>query len=154
MGDRQGNLVAALRRLPPEVEVEAVSSLYETAPVGPQDQPSFLNAVCRGRTELPPMELLRHTQGIERELGRRSGPRWGPRVIDIDMLLYGDAVIDERDLRVPHPEMANRAFVLVPLAELADDVKHPELGRTVREMAAAAGSEGVQVRAGPGWEAR
>ena len=152
LGDRQGNLVAALQRLPPEVRVEAVSSLYETAPVGPQDQPSFLNAVCRGLTELSPEELLRHIQGIERELGRRAVVRWGARLIDIDVLFYGDAVVDESGLRVPHPEMANRTFVLVPLAELAGDVRHPELGRTVRELAADVGSEGVRVQAGPGWE--
>src|SRR3990172_10871795 len=131
LGDRGRNLAVALRRLAPLVRVEAVSSLYETDPVGPQDQPPYLNAVCRGVTGLPPRGLLRHLQEVERDLGRRLGPRWGPRPVDIDLLLYGDAVVDEPGLRVPHPELPPRAFVLVPLAELAAKVKHPELGATI-----------------------
>ena len=98
LGDRQRNLAVALRRLEPLVRVEAVSSLYETDPVGPRDQPPFLNAVCRGVTGLPPRGLLRHVQEVEHEIGRRLGPRWGPRPIDIDLLLYGDALVDETDL--------------------------------------------------------
>ena len=155
-GDRRGNLAEALRRLPPLVQIEAVSSLYETQPVGPQDQPLFYNAACRGVTGLPPLELLRHVKQIERDLGRRpdSGPseRWGPRPIDIDVLLYGDSVIEEADLRVPHAELANRAFVLVPLAELAAGVRHPELGRTISELADATDRSGVEKRAATGWE--
>ena len=156
LGDRRGNLAEALRRLPPLVQIEAVSSLYETQPVGPQDQPLFYNAACRGVTGLPPLELLRHVKQIERDLGRRpdSGPseRWGPRPIDIDVLLYGDSVIDEADLRVPHAELANRAFVLVPLAELAAGLRHPELGRTIGELADAMDRSGVEMRADLGWE--
>ena len=152
LGDRRRNLAVALRRLEPLVRVEAVSSLYETDPVGPQDQPSFYNAVCRALTGLPPLGLLRHLQEVERELGRRLGPRWGPRPIDIDLLLYDEAVVDEADLRVPHPELAKRAFVLVPLAELAADVRHPELERTISSLAAAADRSGVRKRADSGWE--
>ena len=152
LGDRRRNLADALGRLAPLVRIEAVSSLYETAPVGPQDQLSFFNAVCRGVTELPPLDLLRHLQEIERELGRRPSERWGPRPIDIDVLLYGDAVIEEAGLRVPHIELANRAFVLAPLAELAAELRHPELGRTIGELADVADRSGVQKRAAAGWE--
>ena len=156
LGDRRGNLAEALRRLPPLVQVQAVSSLYETQPVGPQEQPLFYNAACRGVTGLPPLELLRHVKQIERDLGRRPdgapSERWGPRPIDIDVLLYGESVIDEAGLRVPHVELANRAFVLVPLAELAAGLRHPELGRTIGELADATDRSGVEKRAASGWE--
>ena len=156
LGDRRGNLAEALRRLPPLVRVQAVSSLYETQPVGPQEQPLFYNAACRGVTGLPPLELLRHVKQIERDLGRqpdgRPAERWGPRPIDIDVLLYGDAVIEEAALRVPHAELANRAFVLVPLAELAAELRHPKLGRTIGELADAMDRAGVEKRAASGWE--
>ena len=156
LGDRRGNLAEALRRLPPLVQIEAVSSLYETQPVGPQEQPLFYNAACRGVTGLPPLELLRHIKQIERDLGRqpddRPSERWGPRPIDIDVLLYGDSVIEEAELRVPHAELANRAFVLVPLAELAADLRHPELGRTISELADAMDRSGVEKQAATGWE--
>lgn len=152
LGNRQRNLRAALRRLEPLVRVEAVSSLYETDPVGPQDQPEYLNVACRGVTGLSPQALLRHIEEVERELGRRLGSHMGPRLIDIDLLLYGDDVISESELRVPHPELANRAFVLTPLAELAADLRHPELGETMRSLAEAIDASGVRIRAGVGWE--
>lgn len=152
LSDRRRNLAVALRRLEPLVRVEAVSSLYETAPLGPQDQPSFFNAVCRAVTGLSPLDLLRHLQEIERGLGRRPSARWGPRPIDLDLLLYGDEVIDEPALRVPHPELPNRAFVLVPLAELAAELQHPELGESVRSLADRADQSGVRKQADAGWE--
>ena len=152
LGDRQRNLGAALRRLEPLVRVEAVSSLYETDPVGPQDQPGYLNAACRAVTGLSPQGLLRHIEEVERELGRRSGAHMGPRILDIDLLLYGDAVISESGLRVPHPELAKRAFVLTPLAELAADLQHPELGKTIGALATEMDASGVRKRAGAGWE--
>ncbi|MEX0786192.1 MAG: 2-amino-4-hydroxy-6-hydroxymethyldihydropteridine diphosphokinase [Dehalococcoidia bacterium] len=152
LGDRQRNLAMALRRLEPLVRIEAVSSLYETDPVGPQDQPPFLNAVCRAITGLPPRGLLRHIEEVERDIGRRRGERWGPRPIDIDLLLYGDLVLDEGGLRVPHPELQERAFVLAPLAELAPELAHPALGRTIAGLAADVDGSGVRVRAGRGWE--
>ncbi len=152
LGDRQRNLAVALRRLEPLVRIEAVSSLYETDPVGPQDQPPFLNAVCRAVTGLPPRGLLRHVKEVEREIGRRGGERWGPRPIDIDLLLYGEIVLDEDGLRVPHPELARRAFVLVPLAELDTGLRHPELDRTIASLAEEADRSGVRLRSGPGWE--
>jgi len=152
LGDRQRNLAVALQRLAPLVRVEAVSPLYETAPVGPADQPAFLNAACRAVTGLPPMGLLRHLQEVERELGRRRGERWGPRPIDIDLLLYGGEVIDRPGLRVPHPELANRAFVLAPLAEVAGDVSHPESRRAIASLAGEVDASGVRKRAEAGWE--
>lgn len=151
LGDRERNLSVALRRLEPLVRIEAVSSLYETDPV-PPDQPAYLNAACRAITGLQPRALLRHLNEVEREIGRRWGPRWGPRPIDIDLLLYGDAVIEDDGLRVPHPELANRPFVLVPLADIAADVRHPELNRTIGELAQEADRSGVRLRAASGWE--
>jgi 2-amino-4-hydroxy-6-hydroxymethyldihydropteridine diphosphokinase len=152
LGDRKRNLAVALRRLAPLVRVEAVSSLYETDPVGPQAQPPFLNAACRCVTGLPPRGLLRHLQEVERELGRRRGERWGPRPIDIDLLLYGDLVLDEEGLRVPHPELALRAFVLLPLVEVGGGVRHPALAGTIADLARAVDGAGVRLREGPGWE--
>jgi 2-amino-4-hydroxy-6-hydroxymethyldihydropteridine diphosphokinase len=132
--------------------VEAVSSLYATEPVGPE-QPAFLNAACRFETGLEPRPLLRFLQGLEHELGRRpGGERWGPRPIDLDVLLYEDRVIDEGDLTVPHPRLAERAFVLAPLAEIAPAVKHPVAGKTVAQLQKAAGEEGVRRVADAGWD--
>lgn len=152
LGDRRQNLIAALDRLPPEVLVKAVSSLYETDPVGPQDQQDFYNAVCRASTSLEPRQLLAHVKQVERDVGRTEGPRWGPRVIDIDILLCGDVMVDEPALHVPHRELAERAFVLVPLAELAADVRHPAGGGTIAELLASVDASGVRLLADAGWE--
>ena len=152
LGDRQKNLSAALDRLPPEVLVKAVSSLYETDPVGPRDQQDFYNAVCRASTSLEPRELLAHVKQVERDVGRTDGPRWGPRVIDIDILLCGNLTVDQPELHIPHREMANRAFVLVPLAELAPDVKHPIVRGTIAELLSSVDASGVRLLADAGWE--
>ncbi len=152
VGDRKRNLIGALERLAPQMQVEAVSSLYETDPVGPQDQQDFCNSVCRASTRLTPDELLEHVKQIERDIGRMKGERWGPREIDIDILLYGDQVVDSPELRIPHLEMTNRAFVLVPLAELAFDVHHPDAGRTIAELTADVDAGGVRLIEEPGWE--
>ncbi len=152
LGDRRASLRAGLGRLAPEVVVEAVSPLYETEPVGVVDQPPFLNAVCRARTALEPQALLAWVKGIEQAAGRRSGPRWGPRPLDIDILVYGDAAIDSPNLQIPHPRLAERAFVLCPLADLAPDLYIPGVGRTVRDLLNETGSEGVRLIAGSGWE--
>ncbi|HEY3232765.1 MAG TPA: 2-amino-4-hydroxy-6-hydroxymethyldihydropteridine diphosphokinase, partial [Roseiflexaceae bacterium] len=100
LGDRRANLAAAVARLREQVTVDALSSLYETEPAYVSDQPRFLNAVLRGRTALDPMALLAFVKGIERALGRVAGPRFGPRVVDIDLLLYGDETIDTPDLTI------------------------------------------------------
>ena len=152
LGDREANLRDALRALWRMGRVESVSSLYETEPVGPP-QPPFLNAACRFETGLEPRPLLRFLQGLEHELGRRpGGERWGPRPIDLDILLYEDRLVDEEGFVVPHPRLAERAFVLVPLAEIAAGERHPELGKTVAQLLKAAGEQGVRRVAGAGWE--
>jgi 2-amino-4-hydroxy-6-hydroxymethyldihydropteridine diphosphokinase len=114
-----GRALAELTAIP-RSELIACSALYRTAPVGPADQPDYVNAVVSLRTGLSPRELLEALQAIERGHGRqRNGTRWGPRTLDLDILLYGDRRVAEPGLRVPHPEMARRAFVLVPLADVA-----------------------------------
>ena len=131
MGDRERMLWSALHMLTfnPEVEVVAVSSIRETDPVGFEDQPRFLNAAAAIDTELGPRALLDLLLSIERELGRtRDGPRFGPRSIDLDLLLYGDEVVDEPGLTVPHPRLHERRFALEPLAELDPDLTVPEKG--------------------------
>ena len=138
LGDREATIRAALERLAasPEIEVEAVSSLRETDPVGYVDQPRFLNGAAALRTELPPRTLLDRLQEVERELGRdRSGPRFGPRTIDLDLLLYGTEQIDENGLEIPHPRLAERRFVLEPLAELDGALEVPGRG-SVRALLA------------------
>lgn len=153
LGDRLANLQRALALLSRLGRVEAVSSLYETVPVGgPPGQAPYYNAVCCLATELPPRELLRALKEIEGELGRRPGPRWGPRPLDLDILLYDDRVVQEAGLEVPHPRLGERAFALVPLAELAPGVRHPVTGETVEGMLEGVVREGVALVAGPGWE--
>ncbi len=134
LGDREAALEAALRGLdrPPEITVLRRSSLYETDPVGVTDQPSFLNAVVELRTTLAPPELLAHALRLERELGRVRTVRWGPRVIDIDLLLYGEAAYAGPGLTVPHPRLAERGFALAPLAEIAPGVRFPD-GETAQK---------------------
>jgi len=134
LGDRAANLEAAIGALAPDVEVIERSPVYETAPEYVTDQPRFLNMALRGETALDPGSLLRRLKAIETALGRTPTVRFGPRVIDLDILFYGDEVVRTTDLVVPHPSMAERAFVLRPLADLAPAKRHPATGRTVREM--------------------
>ena len=130
LGERETLIRLALDDLErvPSTRLERVSSLYDTEPVGEVDQPSFLNAVAQVDTELTPGQLLWNLQLIERRLGRTPGRRWGPRTMDLDLLLFGDQVIDQPDLKVPHPEMTRRGFVLVPLLEIDPLGVHPQTG--------------------------
>jgi 2-amino-4-hydroxy-6-hydroxymethyldihydropteridine diphosphokinase len=131
LGDRERMIWGAVHMLTfsPEVEVAAVSSIRETEPIGLLDQPPFLNAAAAVDTELGPRELLDLLLTVERELGRaRDGPRFGPRSIDLDLLLYDDEIVDEPGLSVPHPRLHERVFALEPLAELAPDLVVPGRG--------------------------
>jgi 2-amino-4-hydroxy-6-hydroxymethyldihydropteridine diphosphokinase len=135
VGDRGQNLRAAIDALPAAgVRVLQVSPVYETEPVDYRDQGWFLNQVLEAETALFPMQLLARTQRIERDLGRvRTLPK-GPRTIDLDILFYGTAVVKTARLEIPHPRIAERRFVLAPLADLAPDLRHPVTRRSVREM--------------------
>ncbi len=135
LGDRDANLRAALTALAPAVRVSRLSSVYETAPMHLLEQPDFHNLVCEGETALAPQELLRTLKAIERALGRTPGPRYGPRLIDIDILLYDDLTLETPDLCIPHPRMVERAFVLVPLVEIAPHLWHPVLGTEIATLA-------------------
>lgn len=147
LGDKEENLRQALRRLRVEVAVRTVSSFYETDPVGYLEQPAFVNAVCYGETGLSPGELLALAKRIEADMGRRLTFTNGPRTIDIDILAYDNEVLNTVELTIPHPRLAERAFVLGPLAEIAPDWVHPVLGKTASELAAAVGHEGVRLLA-------
>jgi 2-amino-4-hydroxy-6-hydroxymethyldihydropteridine diphosphokinase len=133
LGEREAMIRAALEELShlPDSTLERASSLYDTEPVGETEQPNFLNAVAELETELSARQLLWNLLLIEKRLGRVRTRRWGPRSIDLDLLLYGDEVLDEPDLRVPHPELLHRSFVLVPLVELDPLVVHPVTGETL-----------------------
>ena len=141
VGDREGNLRSAIEHL----RVLRASPIYETEPVDYTDQPWFLNLVVEIETDLAPLELLAATSRIEQELGRVRTVAKGPRTIDIDILLYGDEVIDQPGLQIPHPRMAERRFVLAPLADLAPDLRHPIMHQTIREMLAAAPPETIRL---------
>lgn len=145
LGDREEHLCSGLRELEGLLSGLARSGVYETAPVGGPPQPPYLNLCCTGWTDREPRALLSALESIERRCGRRPSPlRNAPRVLDLDLLLYGDAVVREPELRVPHPRLAERAFVLIPLAEIAAGWRHPEAGRTVGELARAVERDGVE----------
>lgn len=133
LGDREASVRQALEQIAqaPETTVVRASSLYDTEPVGVEDQPNFLNAVAQVETQLTPHQLLWNLMLIERRLGRVRTQRWGPRTIDLDLLLYDDVVIEDESLQLPHPEMTKRSFVLVPLVELEPLLTHPVTGETM-----------------------
>jgi 2-amino-4-hydroxy-6-hydroxymethyldihydropteridine diphosphokinase len=133
LGDREANIRQALQFLEqlPETTIVRGSSLYDTEPVGVSDQPNFLNGVVQIETHLSPRRLLWNLMLIERRLGRVRTRQWGPRVIDLDLLLYGEEVVDEDDLQVPHPLMTQRSFVMVPLVEIEPLLVHPVTNQTM-----------------------
>lgn len=152
IGNREENLCIALRGLTRMARVETVSSLYESDAVGPV-QPSFYNAVCIVDTGLEPQSLLRFLKSLEHELGRRpGGPHRGPRPIDLDILLYDERVLESDELVVPHPRMTERAFVLVPLSEIAPNVRDPITGKTAAELAVSANERSVRRIKDAGWD--
>jgi 2-amino-4-hydroxy-6-hydroxymethyldihydropteridine diphosphokinase len=134
MGDRPENLRKARLALAPEARIVAESPIYETPPWGYLDQPAFLNQAVEAQTELSPQELIAHLKGLEKMLGRVPSSPNGPRLIDLDLLFYDDLRLETASLTIPHPRMAGRGFVLLPLADLAPDLNHPVFGSTVAEM--------------------
>jgi len=153
LADRPANLRAAINALPalsaaegaPLIRVTRESPVYETPPWGVTDQPAFLNMVVEAETDLPPAALLGFLKLLETRLGRQPGLRYGPRLIDLDILFYGDLVLDTPPLVIPHPRLHERAFVLVPLADLAPDLRHPVLGAAVRELLAGVDTAGIRL---------
>ena len=136
LGEREANLGKALALLSEKVTVADVSSIYETEPVGYEEQPLFLNLVCRITTNLPPEELLHLAKDIEAKMGRvPSGQINSPRPIDIDILFYNNKILETQNLIIPHPRLEDRAFVLIPLTEIAPDFAHPKLGKSIAELA-------------------
>jgi 2-amino-4-hydroxy-6-hydroxymethyldihydropteridine diphosphokinase len=148
MGNREAQLDTAIEHVRALGTVTAVSSLYETEPMEIASQPWFLNCAVALETELMPKQLLARTLQIERQLGRRrsAASKKGPRPIDIDVLLFGNAVVDTAQLVIPHPAMHERRFVLEPLAEIAPDVRHPVFKATIRQMRDAAPRAGQSIR--------
>ena len=145
LGDRMSNLASAVEHLSQKVNIKKVSTVYETEPVYYKEQSLYLNAVLSAVTELEPSDLLRFVKSIESDLGRQPSFRNAPRTIDIDILFYGDQVAETAELIIPHPRIAERAFVLVPLAEIAPGLVHPVLQKRVSELLAMVkGVDGVR----------
>ncbi|HUH99068.1 MAG TPA: 2-amino-4-hydroxy-6-hydroxymethyldihydropteridine diphosphokinase [Anaerolineales bacterium] len=143
LGDRPANLRAALDSLPPEVRIVAESKIYLTPPWGVEDQPSFLNMAVKCETALGPEALLKRLKQGEVRLGRQPSFRWGPRLIDIDILFYDELIFKSGTLTIPHPHLQERAFVLVPLAEIAPGLVHPVLKETIQEMLAGVATDDI-----------
>jgi len=146
LGEREANLRQALTLLSPKVTLDDVSSIYETEPVGYKEQPLFLNLVCRISTNLSPEELLHFAKDIETKMGRVPSKQTNsPRPIDIDILFYNDKIMETQDLTIPHPRLKDRAFVLIPLAEIAPNLIHPKLDKSITQLAnVVKGQKGVR----------
>lgn len=134
LGNREDNLRQALSLISRHMTLTDLSSVYETEPLEYTSQPTFLNMVCAGKTYDRPRNILELTQGIEKALGRVTTFKYGPRTLDVDILLYGHEVIDSPDLQIPHPSFSGRAFVLVPLSEIAPNIIHPVLGKSIADL--------------------
>ncbi len=134
LGDRYGNLLAAIQALAPEVVVLHTSAVYVTPPWGVLDQPDFLNQVIQAETKLFPFDLLYLLKRVEKNLGRVETVRYGPRLIDLDILFFDDLILESPQLTIPHPQLVKRGFVLFPLAELAPDLSHPVNGKTMKQL--------------------
>ena len=136
VGDKRKNIYSAIELLKnhENIELKDTSKLYSSPPYGFEEQESFINCVVEILTDLTPQELILHLKNMEKILGRKPTFRWGPRVIDIDILFYENEIIDEKNLKIPHPDIQNRAFVLVPLNEIASEFIHPVLKKTVYEL--------------------
>ena len=143
LGDRMDNLRRAIAALSPSVKVTALSSVYETPPWGYADQPAFLNMALAAETDLEPLALIAFLKKLETDLGREKTFHNGPRLIDMDILFYDDLVFEQADLVIPHPRLHERAFVLVPLNDVAPDRMHPVLKRTVRDLLKDVDTKGV-----------
>lgn len=145
LSDRMRNLTSAVKHLSQKIKIKKVSSVYETEPLYVKEQPLFLNAVLSASTKLTPIQLLHFIKSVESELGRQPSYRNAPRLIDIDILFYGDKAVDTPELTIPHPRIPERAFVLVPLAEIAPKLVHPETHKKVKDLLAKVdGKDGVK----------
>ena len=150
IGPVRENFARALRSMEECARVVAVSSLYESDPVGPQDQPRFTNAVVKAETELSPFELLGRLKTIEKEIGRKKTTRWGPRMMDLDIIFYGDLIISTDSLVIPHPRAHERRFVLEPLLEIEPAAWHPVKDMAVRDICSGLGdSQAISRTGGP-----
>lgn len=143
LGNRLANLRAAIKSMPPEITVLAESQVYETPPWGYENQPAFLNMVIKAETGLEPESLLAYLKQLEVELGREQNIRWGPRLIDLDILFYDDLVLDTPPLVIPHPRLHERAFVLVPLMDVAPELIHPVFQRSASDLLADLNTQGI-----------
>ena len=150
LGDRLANLEQGLRNLGERIRLVKCSSIYETEPWGFAEQPAFLNCVVQGEASASPEGVLQTLKEVEQRVGRRATFSWGPRVFDADLLFYGSRIVNLPQLTVPHPRIQERAFVLVPIVEIAPDFVHPLMGMTMETMAARVeGREGVRRHASP-----
>jgi 2-amino-4-hydroxy-6-hydroxymethyldihydropteridine diphosphokinase len=145
LGDRLANLRNAMTNISPKVKAVAQSSIYETEPWGYSDQPSFLNQIIKANTDLAPFDLLAFFKEIEVSMGRQETFRFGPRLIDLDILFYDDLVLNTPKLTIPHPRISERAFVLIPLVEIAPDLYHPVIGKTVQQLTTGVDSSSIEV---------